>query len=864
VYNRLDEMSRAKTLAKTSSQIPKRPSPKKRLRAEPLLSGKSLIAVICVLVAAASIALYSPVATHSFVVWDDHDYVVANSHIHAGLSWNTIKWAFASTEASNWHPLTWLSHALDYQLFALNPAGHHLDSVLIHALNAVLLFLLLVWSTKRVGPSLVVAALFAVHPLNVESVAWVAERKSVLSTLFFLLAIGAYGWYAWKPGWRRYLLVAMLFAAGLMAKPMVITLPFVLLLLDYWPLGRTPLNATPIDRTGAGSAISNGVPRMAFSRLLLEKAPLLLLSAASAWITVKAQRAGQSVRSFHQFPLGLRIENAVVAYGQYLWKTLWPARLAALYPHSPSTLPLWQVVLSAVVLVWVTVLVIVFRRKGYLPVGWFWFLGTLVPVIGLVQVGGAAMADRYAYVPLVGIFVMISWSLDDLADAKAVSTVWRVFSALCVLIALGFLTLRQLNYWENEYTLWAHTVAVTEQNPYAQAVLGDALMNPDLTPAVSNLEGLDTEQKRMDEARLHYEEALTSYRQLSQQNPAAYLPDMATTLNEIGNLDRRENRTDEARQNYEEAMQYYHQLAQQNPDPHLVNMATTLSNLAAVDRRENRLDDASQNYEEALKIRRQMAQQDPDKYLPSVVDTLINLGFVERSQKQTDEAFQRFEEALTIGRQLVQQEPDKYLPALANRLINLGNFDTEQNRMDEGRQHYEEALTIYRRLAQQNPTAYLPNVAATLNNLGLLERDQKQNAEAYAHFEEALKVYRQVAQQNPVAYLPDTAMVLNNLGKLDGAQNRLDDANQNFESALKIYRQLTQQDPDRYLPGLAMTLNDVAFVEASQNRMGESRAHYEEALSILSKLSQSDKRYAGDMARVEASLQHLNKGNRFR
>ena len=856
-------MSRAKTPSKTSSQIRKRPTPKKHSKTEPILSGNSLITVLCVLVAAATIALYSPVSGHSFVVWDDHDYVVANSHVHDGLSWNTVKWAFASTEASNWHPLTWLSHALDYQLFALNPAGHHLDSVLIHALNAVLLFLLLVWGTKRIGPSLLVAAVFALHPLNVESVAWVAERKSVLSTFFFLLAIGAYGWYAHRPDWRRYLLVAMLFAAGLMAKPMVITLPFVLLLLDYWPLERIAFRSLPSAVRQNAGAETSGEKQKARSEprfLLLEKVPLLLLSAASAWITVKAQRTGQSVRTLHQFSFGLRIENAVVAYGLYLWKMLWPARLAALYPHSANALPVWQVVLSALVLIGITALVVTFRRERYLPVGWFWFLGTLIPVIGLVQVGGAAMADRYAYVPLIGIFVMIVWSLDDLAEAKALSMVWRVLPAVSVLIVLGFVTSQQLSYWENEYTLWAHTAAVTEQNPYAHAVLGDALMNPDLTAAVSNLDGLDTEQKRMDEARRHYEEALKSYRQLAQQNPAAYLPDMATTLNEIGNLDRRENRTDEARQNYEEAMQYYRQLAQQNPDLHLLNMVTTLNNLAAVDRGENRLDDASQNYEEALRIRRQMAQQDPEKYLPSVVDTLINLGFVERSQKRTNQASQHFEEALAIGRQLAQQDPDKYLPGLANRLINLGNFDAEQNRMDEGHQHYEEALKIYRQLAQHNPAAYLPNVAATLNNLGLLERDQKQNAQASAHFKEALQVYRQLAQQNPDAYLPDTAMVLNNLGRLYGAQNQLDEASRNFEGALKIYRQLAQQFPDKYVPDLAGALSNLGFLNRLQMRMEQSRIYYTEAMTIYRKLAEADSgRYANDLARVEAGLAELDR-----
>ena len=234
-------MSRGKTLSKARAQASKRPNPKALQRTGPLLSGKKLNTTLCVLLAAVTIALYSPVMGHSFVVLDDREYVTTNAHIR-GLGWDAIKWAFTSTEAANWHPLTWLSHALDYQLFALNPAGHHLDSVLIHALNAVLLFLLLAWVTKRVGPSLLVAALFALHPINVESVAWVAERKNVLSTLFFLLAIGAYAWYARKPGWRRYLLMAALFAASLMAKPMAVTLPFVLLLMDYWPLERMSLD----------------------------------------------------------------------------------------------------------------------------------------------------------------------------------------------------------------------------------------------------------------------------------------------------------------------------------------------------------------------------------------------------------------------------------------------------------------------------------------------------------------------------------------------------------------------------------------------------------------------------------------------
>ncbi len=793
-------MSRAKTPSKTSFQVRKRPTPKKHSRTEPFLSGKKLITGLCVLLAAATIALYSPVIGHSFVVLDDHDYVVANAHVHGGLSWNTIKWAFASTEAANWHPLTWLSHALDYQLFALNPAGHHLDSVLIHALNAVLLFLLLFWGTKRVGPSLLVAALFAVHPLNVESVAWVAERKNVLSTLFFLLAIGAYGWYARKPDWRRYLLVAMLFAAGLMAKPMVITLPFVLLLLDYWPLERIAFRSSGETRTATNE----------LRFLVLEKIPLLFLSAASAWITLKAQRVAE--RTFQELPLGVRIENALVAYGSYLWKAIWPSRLA-FYPHSVGALPAWQRILSALVLVSVTTLVVIYRRRGYLPVGWFWFLGTLAPVIGLVQVGEYAMADRYAYVSLIGIFVMIAWNLADWAESKKIRTVWLAIPAVCVLAALAGATYRQMSYWESDYQLWSHTLEGAE-SPLAHNALAMALMHPDSEMNRYDVEEMGTEQNRMDEARRHFERALELRQQLAQQNPRAYayMADMARTLNNLGNLDRLQNRMDEARQHNEAALEIYRQLAEQNPDVYLQYLAATLNNLGAVDRVQNRMDEARQHYEEALKIDRQPAEQDPAKYLPNIAMTLNEFGFL----------------------------------------------DATQNRMDEARQHYEEALKIDRQLAEQSPAAYLPDLAMTLTDFARLDAIQNQMDGARQNFEEALKINRQLAQQDPVVYLPNLAMTLNNLGRVDRLQNRMDEARQHYEEAVKIDRELAQQNPAAYLPYLAMALTDLALVEADQNRIEESRAHYQEALSLLQKLSQADARYAGDAARVEASLQQLN------
>jgi len=374
------------------------------------------------LLAVATAAVYSPVVHHPFIEYDDPIYVSNNLHVQAGLTWKTFTWAWTTTEAENWHPLTWLSHSLDCQLYELNPAGHHLSSVLLHVLNVLLLFLLLARVTGATGRSLLVAACFALHPINVESVAWVAERKNLLSTLLFLLALGAYGWYARLPNIRRYLVVAVLFALGLTAKPMVITLPFVLLLLDLWPLQRSqgwnrlasPLRPQTrknrrkrLEAVATENASSRFPASQAtFSRLVLEKLPLLVFCAGSAVITVIAQQTA-ALRTVAKFPLDTRLENAICAYAMYVCKAFWPARLTIFYPHPGSSLEAWKVWLAALFLMVVSALVWKQRlRRGYLVTGWLWYLGTLVPVIGLVQVGDQAMADRYGYIPLIGIFVM--------------------------------------------------------------------------------------------------------------------------------------------------------------------------------------------------------------------------------------------------------------------------------------------------------------------------------------------------------------------------------------------------------------------------------------------------------------------------
>jgi len=405
--------------------------------------------VLCLLLMVVTLAVYNPVNRNAFVNFDDDHYITQNPHVVAGLRWDTVKWALSNYYEANWHPLTWLSHALDCQLFGLNPIGHHYMNVFLHAVNAMLLFWVLQSATGKTWPSLMVAALFALHPVNVESVAWASERKNVLSMMFLLLALGAYGWHAKQPAVGRYATVAILFACGLMAKPQVITLPFLLLLWDYWPLRRFDSAASARTKT-----------------LLLEKVPLFGLCVASAVITMKAQKAGGAIHNFAAYSFRVRLENAIVAYSRYIGKAFWPTSLSPLYPHPLDLLRAWQVIASALLLVLVTLFVIKNRRRGYLFTGWFWFVGTLVPMIGLIQVGEQAMADRYAYLPFVGLFVMVCWGVDEWGQTTQFSARWLAVPAVAVLAALGCLTYRQISYWRNSETLWSYALQVTSVRSY--------------------------------------------------------------------------------------------------------------------------------------------------------------------------------------------------------------------------------------------------------------------------------------------------------------------------------------------------------------------------------------------------------------
>ena len=525
-------------------------------------------------------ALYVPALKNGFVNYDDPAYVTQNPQVAEGLTARSLAWAFASTAEANWHPLTWISHMLDVQAFGMSPEGHHAQSVFWHAVNVVLLFLLLTKATGFAGRSAVVAALFAAHPLNVESVAWIAERKTVLCTFFFLLALGAYGWYAKRPRADRYLLVAIVFALALIAKPMAITLPFALLLIDFWPLQRFPATS--------------------FERLSIEKIPLFLMSVGSAVITVYAQRAGGAVGSNQLLPLPIRCKNAIFSYWIYLQKAVWPSRLAVFYPHPEASLELWKVVAAAVVLIGITALFWRLRQRRYLMVGWLWFLGTLVPVIGIVQVGRQAWADRYAYIPLWGLFVIAVWLASAAANRFSLSRAAQVAVASAVLLACSVATHIQIGYWRNSYALFTHAIEVTQANPIAEGNLGSALM----------------EMGRPDLAQAHLERAIQ------------LMPTLAAAHYNLGMLWHRENELEKAAAEYQLAARY---ASDQREAPQSHN------NLGVLLSQTGRKDEAAAQFTQAISAN------------PQEQNSLIGRGMIEYDSGRLDAALQDFAQAAQVA-----------------------------------------------------------------------------------------------------------------------------------------------------------------------------------------------------------------------
>ncbi len=421
-----------------------------------------LLLFYSVLIALATCAVYWPVGGHEFVNYDDTLYVTRNVHVQAGLTSEGQRWAFTSASTGNWHPLTWLSHMADVELFGMRPGAHHWMSVAMHALACVLLLAFLGYSTKSWNRSAAVAAVFALHPLHVESVAWIAERKDVLCAVFFFLALLAYARYVRCRSWYAYTAALLAFALALMAKPMAVTLPFVLLLIDVWPLDRVSL--PKLSR------------KTAFT-LLVEKIPFLVLSGAVSAATFLLQRQVEGVRSLSDAGLGLRTANALVAYVSYLGKTFVPVHLAAYYPYPVDGIATWKVVCSLALLVALSIAAMLhIRRRPWFAVGWFWFLGMLVPVIGLVQVGSQAMADRYMYLPMAGLLVAVAWTVPARLPSTQKVRVTLLAASMVVCTAFGALTLRQVGYWKDSITLFEHTLAVAGESATAHTNLGGAYL----------------------------------------------------------------------------------------------------------------------------------------------------------------------------------------------------------------------------------------------------------------------------------------------------------------------------------------------------------------------------------------------------
>lgn len=585
-----------------------------------------LIVSICLVVAI--VVSFWPLKNCDFINFDDDKYVTANSHVVSGITLDGIIWSFTSYHEANWHPLTWISHMADCQLYGLNPRGHHLSNLALHICNALLLFLLLTRVTGALWPSAMVAALFALHPLHVESVAWVAERKDVLSTFFWMTTMWAYVWYVEGPDLKKYLLVLLSYALGLMAKPMLVTLPFVLLLLDWWPLGRL----LPMPGPGTSSPATGLAPAApkTLAGLGVEKIPLLALAAFSCVITIAAQK--QALVPLTRIPFLFRLTNAIFSYVSYLGKAIWPARLSVYYPHPISRFSGWELALAGLVLLGCSTLALIqARKRPYLTVGWFWYLGTLVPVIGLVQVGSQAMADRYTYIPLIGIFIMAVWVVRDLTARLPRQKLVLVASAGIVLSICGLLSYQQARYWRSSFSLFKHAIKVTENNGLAYVKLGGAYalqgqiekaiplyqkaitLNPNYSEGYNALGFAYIEQGKYDEAIPLCQKAIKI-----DNNSAEAHSNLGIAYANLGKLN--------------EALPLFQQAIKIKPD-----FAEAYNNLGLTYAKLVKFDEAIPVFQQAIKIN------------PKLIEPYNNLAMVFADQGKTDEAISMLHKAILIN-----------------------------------------------------------------------------------------------------------------------------------------------------------------------------------------------------------------------
>ena len=643
------------------------------------MAAQNTFSVIAIALALATFVVFSQVLQCEFVNFDDPQYVVENNHIQNVPMLQTIKWAFASGYAANWHPLTWLSHAMDYKLFGLNPIGHHLTNLLLHIANTLLLFWVLTAMTGALWKSAFVAALFAIHPLHVESVAWVAERKDVLSTLFWFLTMAAYLHYTRKPKAFSYLLTLVLFAAGLMSKPMLVTLPFVLLLLDYWPLNRLEINN-----------------QSQLYHCVYEKIPFLILSAVSSIITSVVQK--HAMTDIETFPLRWRIGNAIVSYVRYIEKMFLPRKLAVLYPLGGNLPPVWLTIAAMFFLLAISILIIRYSPKHkYLLVGWLWFIGTLVPVIGLVQVGLQQMADRYTYVPLIGLFIIVTWIAADIFSSWKYGKILLSSAAAIVLVILSICTIFQLRYWRNSENLFTRAIAVTNHNYTAYNNLGYTFVG----------------KKNFDKAIELYNKAI----RIRADYAEAY-SNLGAAYGELG-------RFNEAI----EALKHSFKIRPENAKAHY-NLGVVYSSM-------NRWQQAAEAYRNSLKID------------PSNAEVYGKLGAAYANLQQIAQAIDAYKKAVEIN-------PN--LPEIHN---NLAVLLLDENKVDEAMGHLHQAIRAkpdyadaYNNLGlafgklgelQEEIEAYKqavkikPDYAEAYYNLGASYSNLKLYSQAVEAFKQAIK-----------------------------------------------------------------------------------------------------------------------------
>jgi len=656
------------------------------------------IALVSLSLIAVTLAVFGQVGSHSFLNFDDNLYITENRYVPSGLTLAGVTWAFTNTHEALWIPLTWLSHMFDCQLYGLNPSGHHLTSLAFHIASALLLFLVLERMTGALWRSAFVAALFALHPLHVESVAWAAERKDVLSTFFWMLTMWTYIGYVQRPRLNRYLLALLFFTLGLLSKPMLVTLPFVLLLLDYWPFGRFQFrglradlkshNSKPLDKADQKSIVLG---------LIREKVPFFVLCGISCILTIVGAQKTGAVLPLESYTLGSRMANVSLSYVRYIEKMFWPRHLAALYPL--EMLPVWKILGSGLLIVCVSLLVIRAARKfPYFVTGWFWYLGTLIPVIGIVQAGPQALADRFTYVPMIGLFVMIVWGIPDIPVGWRFRRVLLSLSTGLLLLLLMAVTNFQLKYWQNDITLFEHTLAVTSNNFVIHNNLGTVLAR----------------QGKTEEAAAHYVEALR------------IRPDYVETHNNLGGILARQGKTQEAFAHFAEALRI-------KPD-----YARTHYNLGCFLANQGKTQEAIAHFVEALRI------------MPDYAEAHNNLGVIFANQGKTQEAFGHFAEALRI-------EPD-----YAEAHNELGELLANQGKTQEAIAHFADALRIKPDFARahsnfgiilgsqgrtQEAVAHCmealridPDCAEAHNNFGIILTSQGKIQEAIAHFAEAVRL----------------------------------------------------------------------------------------------------------------------------